>query len=260
MTRPVTPHRRAPAWDEPRVTIDGERLKALIDADDRWTIPTLAAEMRRRKKAGASRSTLNYICTQRNKTCRAPLRRELALELGVPEAWLGGDMERLPLPWRRWGYIDADGHPITLAQAAAAAQAIGGIIHVTEELQRPPADQIAEQRFLSACVDRLKTSPHRNTDEAFATLHELISPANWRGLITSYTDLEREEETDAVIALTKAFTIILAPWFTGKVEINETLFDNFAALADRMGAALTRSVIESARSRQPSIKKGATPQ
>lgn len=255
--------RRAPAWDEPLVPIDGQHLKALIEASE-WTIPALAAEMRHRGKAGASRQTIDYICRGRNKKCRAPLRKELARELNVPEKWLSGELERLPFTTPRLAWVVKKIKPssqpsITLGQSVEVGSKISIICH-PDDLMYPPAHQIAEHRFMSACHEALKrdvaSSPPDAADASWNLnrLSLLIEPSHWRVLLDRYEHPERDRQAEAIIAFARAFRLILDPWFEGRAKLNNKILDALGALQDQLNAELVKQIMEAER---PKPKRGA---
>ena len=268
---------RAPAWDDEPVPIIGRRLKALIDASEKWTIPTLSEEMRKRGMNGASRPTIDYICRERNQTCRAPLRKELAKEFDVPEKWLSGEMKRLPFAKPRK----------VMSKAGAKLE----IIDYPADLEHPPAYQIAQHRFMAAAykratrnVKRLERqifganaenlfeseaayneawdSLHREEDHTqltLATLEIATSPVLWQALLDGHRDTDAAEYAEASIALTKAFTVILGPWMRGEADLDREILRDVNELLERLANAMMDKALAAKRERFQREKKTKKP-
>ena len=258
---------RAPAWDDEPVPIIGRRLKALIDASEKWTIPTLSEEMQKRGMNGASRPTIDYICRERNQTCRAPLRKELAKEFDVPEKWLSGEMKRLPFAKPRK----------VMSKAGAKLE----IIDYPADLEHPPAYQIAQHRFMAAAykratrdVKRLERQvdggksegaykeawngvhrEDRHKQLALATLDLATNPALWQALLGGHRDTDADEYAEAAIALTKAFTVILGPWMRGETDLDREILRDVNKLFEQLANSRMNKALAAQRERFQRGKK-----
>ena len=287
MARPAKP-KRAPAWDEQLVPIDGQRLKGLIDDSKEWTIPTLSEEMRKRGINGASRSTIDYICRERNQTCRAPLRKELAKEFDVPEKWLSGEMKRLPFarPRKVWSLAGRDWAEIegmTIAEIIKAKHAGAKleIIDYPADLEHPPPQQIARHRFMAAAYERATrdedrvsrqiheakseaaykealnahTRENRHKQLSLATLGMATSPVIWQALLDGHHDIDADTRAEAEIALMKAFTVILGPWMRGDADLDREILRDVNKLFEQLANSWMNKALAAQRERFQRGKK-----
>lgn len=201
---------------DPLVPVSPERLNAL----------RLRRALSWRQLAFRTDTTHTYLVTIANgrhagrrarvRRIRRSLRRRLARELRVSEAWLGGERETLPFLESREGTV-----PLY-------------------DFDRPAGVQLAESEFRAQCHHALMRELRETAgSEAgaeklyregawmiFARLMTLVRPGSWRtrllrrsGPVVEYTEPgppNWRHEAPATIALCDAWTAILRPWFEGR--------------------------------------------
>ena len=132
--------------DDPLVPVVGLRVQeALTEAE--LSRLNLATKLKQRGQR-LSAQTLDYLCTGRQRRCRASLRRMLAEELGVEERWLageipataltGGKIRRGAVDSLRWSKLvlslnlpePAHAALLDLPGATGQATILAGLVHV----------------------------------------------------------------------------------------------------------------------------------
>lgn len=246
-------------WDQPQVPIIGPRVRACIDTSN-WSTRSLGRELARRGVVGASQQTLSYICTGRNKTCRAPLRKALAREFNVPEQWLGDpDVyigSRLSTDHLLHMAEDAGRDPNIPPIAELIAFRLGRKIadawyRDLDAGTAPPIPPPLGLRDRLLAVEQLerglkppipppgaKRDRPPNWPAPYVTIQvfQLFSTWNWRHLILKSESVEwqipEKDTADFVTAFAKAIEALLAPWLAGKAELN---YERFSRLLQLLG-------------------------
>ena len=213
-----TTRRSSRGWmdeDDEMVPIRGDRVTATMRVR-RISTSELA------RRVGESQQTIDLIVRGRSKKCRRSRLRAIAKTLRVSMKWLASEIDALPFANYQESRIDDSGQLVTYSKG---------------EYDAPSLQQLVEHEFgrvLFNCLASREPPSDAHTkghltDPAhfwmWWAVRRLISPASWAAKLLSVDEGEklrwsREEYELAVEALTKAFTIILRPWFKGEASLD----------------------------------------
>lgn len=238
----MTATRRVPRgkWTDPAydmVRIIGRRVEAILEHRG-MSVSELA------ERIGDNQQTIDLIKRGVTKKCRRFRLENIARELDVPPEWLMGELKMLP---------DTTWHPIKDADGNWVLNAEGrGIFE--EDYDVPPLRQIAQSAFAQLCRTALVNHrPAAERDTLQSVLSSiLVDPLIWRGKLLNYPAGGRltaeDQDDEAVVALSQAFSIILQPWFRGEVSLNADHLGNVLPVQHQLPKRLRKE--ERKRSRK----------
>lgn len=217
-------HRKKESWsDDPLVTIQPARLRAIIDARN-WTVQGVA------KAIGCASQVLDPLCKgEAPKRTRRARRAALAKALRVPVGWLEGTELILP-------NLNTHDRRLTLPLSPRLQLAVGDLLDQSEA---------AVRRDVEASDIKATDFPFKPAAETVAgfvawTLLRLLRLDVWReqlttwrlgeqspfaffaapGMLKDHPELYSPEEDGVGLAMVTAWQAILRPWFEGSAALD----------------------------------------
>lgn len=189
------------------VPVDGAKIRAIMDARG-MTVYELA------QRTGERNETMSLIVSGTTKRCDRRRLQRISRVIGCTDLdFLTGDSERLKCA----GFHqkrDVLGKPIREAD---------GRLVFEEDPAAPTRQQLAQSEFLRPCLETLEQDyqPQHDADNEWRMVHLLlallIDPKSWRRRLTyKGQPMSEEDQTEVTEALSRAFKIILRPWFSSQ--------------------------------------------
>ena len=211
--------------------IVGERVRALLEQSPEWSAKTLADELQQQGIPGASRQTIGYICSGRNKTCRAPVRGALAALFGIPEEWFGDADSNLVAPASDYFlHVDDDRsreHQMIPPRSELAIYITGR--KVAAAWHRDLAGGVAD--LPTWVSEEFRQWVEEDRDKALTkfitrALFAFFSLWRWRSilLLDASAKVSLVEADRFTPAFTEAVEALLGPWMDGKQKLNYDAF------------------------------------
>lgn len=150
--KPIRREHRQQGFNDPFVSISGERVRVSRKELIGMSLNAFADAI------GEDQRTLDSIEHGKTKSVRRSRRRKLARKLGVAEAWLGGEIQRLP------GAIPRAGH-----RPSVIYSGIRHLVQMLEPLERVPLTRRQLTRDLRAMMPGIRGTT--------SSLIEVLSPS-----------------------------------------------------------------------------------